>query len=263
MEKNINITIKNKEEVVNMKIIAIALVAALCVVSYTSAEAAADKTVSVTASGSIAAVTSLAVTPSSITFGTTNADAYPTTPADSKIKIDYSSNYNPWKIRVYTNNVQVTNYDPLTKKGIIAKGGLANGSSGTPGSGTAVVPCKWVAKVGTSSSAPTLSVYKAAANFVKDLRDQDDPITATEDESYAAADAAGYTNVAYGGPAGGFCVDPLNLTKDHEYEGDAITPTTGIAVYMIGLWGTSGMTPAIPASAGSYSTTFVFDLYHE
>lgn len=249
-----------------MKIIAIALIAALCAVSWTGAEAATtDKTVSVTASGSIAAVTALSVTPASITFGTTTADAYPTVPADNKIKITYSSNYNPWKIRIYTNNTQVPLYVPATKAGTIAKGGLATAD------GKAIVPCKWVAKVGTSASAPTLSVYLAGSNYVKDLRDQDDPATVDDplvagiqnDESWATSDAQGYTTIAYGGPGGGYCVDPLNQTVGQENRGDAVTSTTGIAVYVIGLWGTSGATPAIPAGAGSYTATFGFDLYHE
>lgn len=267
MEKNTNVAkTDDKEEGTKMKMIAIALMAALCVVFYTSAEAATtDKTVSVTASGSITGATALSVTPASITFGTTSVDAYPTIPADSKIKITYSSNYNPWKMRIYTNNTQVALYDPVTKLGMIAKGGLATAA------GKAVVPCKWVAKVGTSASVPTLAVYKAGSNYVKDLRDQDDPATVDDpavpgvqnDESWATSDAQGYTNIAYGGPGGGYCIDPLNQLVGHENEGDAITPTTGVAIYIIGLWGTSGATPAIPAGAGSYSAAFGFDLFHE
>ena len=153
----------------------------------------------------------------------------------------------------------------MAKTGKIAKGGLATAS------GNAVVPCKWVAKVGTSTTIPTLATYLSGSNYVKDLRDQDDPATLDDplktgiqnDESWATSDAQGYTTVAYGGPAGGYCVDPLNQTVGHENEGDAVTSTTGIAVYIIGLWGTSGATPAIPAGAGSYTASFGFDLLHE
>ena len=60
---------------------------------------------------------------------------------------------------------------------------------------------------------------------------------------------------------GGVCVDPTNSTAGpNQYRGDAISGT--VAVYVAGLFATSGMATAIPASAGDYSGTIYFDLYH-
>jgi hypothetical protein len=225
-----------------------------------SAEAAADKTVSVTASGTVVGSTSLSVLPVTATFNTA-ADGFPTEPmADKKIVITYTSNYNPWKIMAYTNNTQVENYDAVTKTGRYAKGGLATAD------GKSVVPCKWVAKAGSNTVVPSVPAWNTY-NFVKDKRDEDDPSTvdnpATPDvvennESWAAAMTAGYPNLAYGDTAGGFCVDP---TIPVTFKGDAVSGS--VAVYIAAMFGTSGMETPVPAGAGTYSSPIYFDLYHE
>jgi hypothetical protein len=228
---------------------------------YINAEAAAtDKTVSIVASGTVSASTSMSIAPASITFGTTSADAYPTVPANNKVVISYTSNYNPWKIMVYTNNTQVNDYNLDTKKGSYAKGGLVSGTGDT----ASVVPCKWISKVGTSTVIPALPTPASLHNYIKDKRDMDDPATSSIDESWAAGFATGYQNVAFGDTRGGYCVDPTNsAVGPNQYKGDAVTPASGIAVYIDAMFGTTGQTPAIPAGAGIYSTTIYFDLYHE
>ncbi len=249
MENLINIL---KKEIITMRTLGVVFVAVmLIVVCSVSAEAVTDRTASVAASGSITGTTSMSVSPLTITYGTTSANAYPTVPSTNKIVITYSSNYNPWKMMVYTNNTQV----PLSTAtdGRFAKGGLATAD------GKAVVPVKWVAKIGTNATAPALPTA-TTYNFVKDKRDEDDPATGTADESWTAAMAGGYPNIAYGGPGGGFCVDPTVPTT---YQGDAVTASTGVALYLAAGWGTSFVTPSAPAGAGSYSTNFVIELYHE
>lgn len=243
-----------KKETIAMRTLGVVFLAVmLVVVCSVSADAApvTDQTKSVSATGTIGGVTSLSVAPTSITYGTTSANAYPTNPANNKIVITYSSNYNPWKMMVYTNNMNV----PLSTAtdGRYAKGGLATTD------GKAVVPVKWVAKKGDNTAVPALPTA-TTYNFVKDKRDEDDPATGTADESWAAAMAGGYPNVAYGGPSGGFCVDPTVPTT---YQGDAVTSTTGVALYLAAGWSTSFMSPAAPAGAGTYSTNFVIELYHE
>ena len=221
-----------------------------------SAMAAVDKTVLVTANATIGPVTSMSITPATITYATVDADAYPTTPADQKVTITYGSNYNPWKIAVYTNNTQVPDYSagpPIVGK--YAKGGLATAD------GLYVVPCKWFAKNPASSTTAPLATALGAYNFVKDKRDEDDPLTSYE-EDWARSFAGGYANIAYGNPGGGVCVDPANTTPGPtQYQGDDVDGS--IAVYIAGLFGTGGVTPAVPASAGVYSSAISFDLYHE
>ena len=226
----------------------IVLAMVLCV----NAEAAVDKTASVSASVTITGATSMSVAPSSITFGSYSADAFPTDPADGKIVITYNTNYSPWKIAVYTNNTQVPSYNPVDKTGLYAKGGLATAS------GSSVIPCKWVAKVGSNTVTPTVPSFTSKHNFIKDKRDEDDPATTAYDESWAVALAGGYPNIAYGGGPGakGFCVDPTNdAVGPTQYQGDVVNGS--IAVYVASLFGTGS------AGAGSYSSNIYFDLYHE
>src|SRR3989338_3467394 len=84
-----------------------------------------DRTASVTATLTISGSTSLSVTPASIAYGTAAADTYPTTPADKKVVLSYTSNFNPWKIAIYTNNTSVPNNG--LPGGKYQKGGLVAG----------------------------------------------------------------------------------------------------------------------------------------
>ncbi|MDD5423441.1 MAG: hypothetical protein PHT32_08535, partial [Candidatus Omnitrophica bacterium] len=86
--------------------IAYVLMALAFVVSATVAEAAitVDRTATVTASGALAGSTSLSADVASISYGTNTTDRFATAP---KIKLTYTSNYNPWKIMVSTNNTQI------------------------------------------------------------------------------------------------------------------------------------------------------------
>lgn len=236
-----------------MKKIGVLIIAAILAVTFSvEAYAAADKTASVSASVTITGSTSMSVAPGTISFGTFNVDAFPTTPADKKIVITYSTNYSPWKIAIYTNNTQVANYDPATKTGKLSKGGLATAD------GASIVPCKWVAKKGDNTVVPTVPTFTSDHNFIKDLRDQDDPSTAGYNESWASAYADGYANIAYGSGPGskGVCVDPTNSAAGAtQYQGDAVDGS--IAVYVAGLFGTGSV------GAGTYNSNVYFDLYHE
>lgn len=253
--------IKNftEKEVRKMKRYALALIIIAAVVFCFAipAQATTDKTVSVTASASIAGTTSLTADATAFTYGTTSSDAFPTIPATKRVVLTYSSNYNPWKIDVYTNNTQI----PLkaVTNGMYAKGGLVSGTG--PYS---VVPLKWVAKAPASAAPVAGSInFQTSYNFVKDIRDEDDPATVGQNESWTQVFTDGYPNVAWGPVVGGggTCVDPTNSAPGpDQYRGDAISGT--VAVYVTGLFGTGGVTPASPASAGTYSSTIYFDLYH-
>jgi len=242
-----------------------ATLAVVTLIAFNTNAFAVDKTVSVSATATIGGVTSMGISPTSIVYGTTNADAYPTTPADQKVVITYSSNYDPWKIAIYTNNVDVPNKTgDTTGFGRYSKGGLASipedhdGNGGTPDISTKVVACKWFAKDPASGTSVPAATALGAYNFIKDKRDEDDPATGGTDESWAAGFADGYANIAYGNAGGGVCVDPSNGPS---YQGDAIDGQ--VAVYIAGLFGTGGVTPAVPAAAGDYASSFYFDLYHE
>ena len=238
-------------------LMATALAIAICFIVVAKADAATDKTVSVTASATIIGVTSLTADATAFTYGTTGSDAFPTIPTSKRVVLTYGSNYNPWKIDIYTNNTQI----PLqaATNGMYAKGGLVSGSG--PYS---TVPLKWVAKAPASAAPVAATInFQTSYNFVKDIRDEDDPGTAVDNESWSVAFAGGYPNVAWGPVVGGggVCVDPTNTTPGpNQYKGEAISGS--VAVYVAGLFGTGGVTPASPASAGSYSGTIYFDLYH-
>jgi hypothetical protein len=249
-----------KKEVRTMKkctVLTVALIAAIAFFAVT-AHAVTDRTVSVTASASIAGSTSLSRDVTSLTYGTTNADAFPTLPADSgKITLTYTSNYNPWKIMVYTDNTQI----PLKAdtNGRYAKGGLVAGSGPYN-----VTPLKWITK-NPASAAPVVPAgdWTTKYNFVLDKRDEDDPDTAAYDESWGYGYANGYPNIAWGPVTGGggVCVDPTNTAAGpNRYRGEAINGS--VAVYIAGMFLTGGTTTGTPASAGDYSGTIYFDLYH-
>ena len=80
---------------------------ALCGSANLLAAPPSGETASVTATASIGGVATLNIAPANIEFGTTNVDAFPTDPVDKKIVLTYTSNYDPWKTAVYTNNTQV------------------------------------------------------------------------------------------------------------------------------------------------------------
>ncbi|MDP3790724.1 MAG: hypothetical protein Q8R38_01620 [Candidatus Omnitrophota bacterium] len=264
-----------------LTLISVALVVVVCF-AITAQAATTDKTVSVTASASITGATSLTKDASAFTYGTTNADAFPTVPASKRVVLTYSSNYNPWKIDIYTNNTQIPTKASNPTNGSYAKGGLVAGSVAPYNT----VPLKWVAK-DPVSAAPVASAinFQTSYNFVKDIRDEDDPATNVDNpltpaideisneswdtpivvggNTYNGAFTNGYPNVAFGPVVGGggVCVDPTNTASGpNQYRGDPINGT--IAVYVAGLFTTGGVTPAAPASAGSYSGTIYFDLYH-
>ena len=95
-------------------------------------------------------------------------------------------------------------------------------------------------------------------NFVKDKGDE--LSAAGKNDDWATAFSQGYADIAFGNANSGICVDPTNAPT---YNGDTVTAASGIAVYVAGLFGTGGVTPAVPASAGTYNSSSIsFDLYH-
>lgn len=270
-------TNKNKEEQ-EMRTLALSIVALAVIICCTGIDAYAvvDKSVNITASGTIAGVTSLSVSNTTVTYGTTTADSFPTIPSTKAVNITYSSNYNGWTMRLYTNNSQVpvngTMYGS-TNIGRYAKGGLATAAI-APSGRVDIVPCKWIAKAGTNATVPPVPNWNptnttSKYSYVKDVRDEDDPTTVpngtmSNNESWGAALADGYPNIAFGGPGGGWCVDPTNTNESTKYKGDVINSTTGIKLYIAAGWGSSfDEKGPVPCGAGSYSTKFLIDLVHE
>ena len=147
---------KERKGVITMRRILSTLMVLVFAVAFTGTVAALtiDQTQSVSATATVTGSTSLSADVSSIAYGTSSTDKYPTTPANSKIKLTYSSNYNPWKIMVATNNTQI----PLggTTNGLYAKGGLVTGSGPYN-----VVACKWVTKIGTNTTVPSIPTATA------------------------------------------------------------------------------------------------------
>ena len=217
----------------------------------------------VTATGTVGSVTTMDLDQSSIDFGTATGDTFPVTPANKKIVITYSSNHDPWRIAIHTYNTNVKNF---ADGGRYAKGGLATAD------GEHVVACKWVCQ-DNATAVPNIADINVGGeedtgyNFVKDTRDENDPAT-PDNESWASAFADAYADIAYGAPGNAspysWCVDPTvyyAVNDPRNYKGD---PADGsIAVYVACLFGTNGMTPPVPAAAGSYSAKIYFMLYHE
>lgn len=250
-----------KEKGVNKmrKYILTLIVLVAAVVCFTvTAQAGTDKTVSVTASASITGTTSLTADATAFTYGTTNVDALPTAPASKRVVLTYASNYNPWKIDIYTNNTQIPTKTANPLNGSYSKGGLVTGSAAP----YTTVPFKWITKHPSSAAPDPATInFVTSYNFVKDMRDEDDPATAGGDESWATSFAQGYANIAWGAGSTGVCVDPTNTTPgNNQYKGDAISGT--VAVYVAALFKTGGVSPNVAASAGTYGTTIYFDLYH-
>lgn len=216
-----------------------------------------DDTVWVSASATVkeaADITSIA--PDTISYTTVNANSFPD---EGKVVITYTSNYDPWKLRIYTNNTQV----PMQAAGgKYQKGGLATAD------GKNVAACKWVCQ-DDATAAPNIATI-GSYNFIKDLRDEDDPVTPFNDggtpgdpsddtgqnESWDYCVLIGYPNIAFGcpgfDPKYSWCVDP---SKPEPYHGENADGTS--AVYIAGMFGT------YPPAAGVYSSKIYFDLYHE
>ena len=217
----------------------IAVLAVMAVLAFASnAMAAVDMTQYITATATVGGVTTLTLTPATLVYGNTSANAWPTTPADNKIQLSYASNFDPWKIRIYTDN---TNVPLFADGGPYSKGGLAKTD------GLKVIPFKWIAQAG-GTTAPLISTI-GGYNYVKDMNDEDDP-GQTGDQGWSETD--GYPNIAYGGAGYAYCIDPTNAPS---YQGDAITGS--VDLFLGCLFG--DVTPV----AGSYSSKVYFDLMHE
>ncbi len=136
-----------------------------------------DEIGSVHATAKVDGDTTFSIDQTDIGFSDPTADSF----ATNRVLITYTSNYNPWKIAISTNNTQVLNYDDkgtTTKAddtGRYAKGGLAASN------GLNVVACKWVCQ-DDATDAPSIANINSGGkddtgyNFIKDVRDEDDPL---------------------------------------------------------------------------------------
>jgi len=252
----------------------VVLIAVVCIaIACAEVQAAPDQTRFVTATGTVQGSTSLSVLPASIAYGTKSVDSYATTPT---ITVTYTSNYNPWKIAIWTNNLTVPGWDYVdTSVSRYAKGGLVSpavdhdNNAGTSAVSLNVVPCKWAAKKssagGITPPNPATAGSMDKYNFVVDKRDENDPLT-TWKEAWADSFADGYADIAFGDQTGaGYVVDPNVKPLPANTQ---VVINGSLEVFIAGMFGTMGGivgTPNPPknAPAGPCSTTFGFDLYHE
>jgi len=201
-----------------------------------------DEGAEVTASATVGGITTLSVTGGPLVYGTTDVNAFPTSPADGKLVVNYSSNHANWLLQIATKNTDLQDID----SSVYQRGGMVQVSADPS---TVVIPCKWVAKAG-GSTLPDIGTIDAY-NYIKDVTDADIPDTTTINESWTEAHAAGYANIAYGNADGGFCVDPTAA----DTQGDAIDGT--IDLYIATLFGD------VPPAAGDYTMKVAIDLVHE
>jgi hypothetical protein len=112
------------------------------------------------------------------------------------VRINVDDNAPSWRLSAYSNNFGGAVPDPADWPGtqfggMISQGGILGQRA----------PMAWMSLPNTVANGPGTGLPSDPTQgwtFMKDLADQDDPATATNDESFAASDAAGFTNVAFG-----------------------------------------------------------------
>lgn len=188
------------------------------------------------------------------------------------LEVGYVSNETLWKVCIYTDN---TDADATAFP--YQKAGLLNEAK------TDRIPLYWCAYDGTTTPAnltldangvPEVRTTSAAFGSVsitdwavmKDRNDLDIPESTTDNESWATAFAEGYCDIMYGSPAYSNLnpfpyFDAPNAGTEGTYNSDPALstlhrPATSPVVVYIG--GGTGF-----ASAGVYTSTIYFDLYHE
>jgi hypothetical protein len=166
-----------------------------------------------------------------LVFGSVNANAtaWNNQPAQY-VKISVSNNNGTgWRLKTYTDNYS---FIPDTSTYGFQYGGLKGTVLG------AKIPMGWLVNTTVLAGGPGLgNPVDSLTNgwtFLKDTKDKDDPATIRtvdpkntavylNDESFANADLAGYTNIAFGGPSFTSIVRP-NLTAGNESLATSTTP---------------------------------------
>lgn len=189
-----------------------------------------------------------------LTFGTVGAGAgdWANQPTQYvKVTVDNNAALS-WRLRSYTDNFAPI--APADKSAHIAVWGEQFG--GMKGSvAGAKAGLAWLVNPTTIAGGPGLgNPVDGKTNgftFLKDKQDFDIVVTTSTDESFAVADAAGYTNVAFGAPTFTRIVRP-NLAAGNEA---LATRNAPFYYYVEGNFG--------GAVATSYGTTIKFDLINE
>ena len=170
--------------------------------------------------------------------------------AQQYVETRVSDNALAWELRVYSNNFPTT--VPSTTTWGRQYGGLIGNVSG------AKVPMAWlvnpnpIGNPGPATGNPVNSIANGWT-FLKDTRDVDDPSTPivvsppSGDESFAASDDAGFTNIAFGSP------NFTRIVRPNAGGSEALATTTSpFFVYFEGDFASS--------PAASYSTNLVLEL---
>ena len=166
--------------------------------------------------------------------------------ADQYIQISVDDNAPSWRLRSFTNNFVGISSVPTNVWGY-AYGGLKGDVNG------AKAAVAWRNNSTILSTGPTTGNPQTGTNgwtFIKDMRDEDDPI-AVGDQSFVAADLAGYTNIAFGAPSYTRMVNPT-VEGGSESLATITTP-----------WFYYTEADFSPSPAATYSTSLVLELLNQ
>ncbi len=164
--------------------------------------------------------------------------------ASQYMLVTVDNNSLAWRLRLYSNNFTS---QPSTTTWGFQYGGLVGSVPGTK------IGMAWLTNPTAISGGPGIGSPADPANssingwtFLKDARDVDDPIAAGN-SSFGAADADGYTNIAFGSPG------ETRIVRPNVGGSEALgTPSTPFYLYFKGDVST--------AAAAVYGTNLVLDL---
>lgn len=164
------------------------------------------------------------------------------------VKTTVEDNSVAWRLRVYSDNYVTA---PSTSAYGFSYGGLKGVVNGSK------VPMGWMCLPNTVPGGPGVGDPSTGTlngwTYFKDAHDVDDPSTTGtgKDESFGAADAAGYTNIAFGAPSYTRVIRP-NISGGSEQLPTTATP---FYVYLEGDFSSSAAT--------SYSGTIKLELLNQ
>lgn len=244
-----------------------------------SAQAVSIKTITFTATASVAAVNDFtAVTRTlnaantlvgtAINFGAqTQAGGHYAGFPTEYIAINVTDNAPLWKMQIYSDNY--TPVTPSTSAYGFQYGGLKGGAT-TYGDKVSLI---WLASTMTVVGGPALGVSPLTSGatsswtYMKDLKDIDDPILVASDPawvagghktrlgaSWALAQTAGYANIAFGGGSIGTSVVTTDSTTGSGVMRSLANPGDQISVYLRGDFSL--------AAADTYTGNIKVELYH-
>lgn len=182
----------------------------------------------------------------SITFGAVASPAAVwNNRAQQFVDISVEDNALSWRLRLYSNNFGSA---PSTTTWAFQYGGLIGNVAGAKAPGAwSVLPDTGVVQFGGPGAGNPATGTVNGWTFMKDLHDADDPST-VGNESFAAADATGYDNIAFGSPSFTRIIRP-NVVGGS----DALSAT--FSHFYLFLESDFSSSPA-----ASYSTNLVLDL---